>query len=102
MTTPPSFKKVNPADQPIFFIAVSSDTLPLSTVNEYADTIIGQQISQLPGVAQVQIYGTQKYAVRIRLDPARMAARGLAVDDVARAVANANTNTPVGVLSGPS
>ncbi|MDI4663287.1 efflux RND transporter permease subunit [Xanthobacter autotrophicus] len=101
MTTPPSFRKVNPADAPVLLLVVSSDTLPLSAVNEYADTLIGQQISQLPGVAQVQIYGTQKYAVRIRVDPAAAGVRNISADDIQRAVAAAASNTPLGVISGP-
>ena len=100
MTTQPSFRKVNPADAPVILLAVSSDTLPLSTVNEYADTIIGQQISQLPGVAQVQIYGAQKYAVRIRVDPAAAAARNISAADIRAAVEAAASNTPIGQLSG--
>ncbi|GGF74079.1 multidrug transporter [Azorhizobium oxalatiphilum] len=101
MTTPPSFRKVNPADSPVILLAVSSETLPLSQVNEYADTIIGQQISQLPGVAQVQIYGTQKYAVRIRVDPAAAAARNISAADIQNAVQARASNTPIGQLSGP-
>jgi len=101
MTTPPSFRKVNPADAPVLLLAVSSDTLPLSAVNEYADTLMGQQISQLPGVAQVQIFGTQKYAVRIRVDPAAAAARNISAADIQSAVQAAASNTPIGVLSGP-
>ncbi len=101
MTTPPSFQKVNPADAPVLFLAVSSDTLPLSKVNEYADTLIGQQISQLSGVAQVLVYGSQKYAVRIRVDPAAAAARNISAADIQSAVEAAASNTPLGVLSGP-
>lgn len=101
MTTPPSFRKVNPADAPVILLAVSSDTLPLSTVNEYADTLVGQQISQLPGVAQVQIYGTQKYAVRIRVDPAAAGVRNISAADIRTAVEAAASNTPIGQLSGP-
>lgn len=101
MTTAPTFRKVNPADAPVIFLAVSSDTLPLSTVNEYADTVIGQQISQLPGVAQVQIYGAQKYAVRIRVDPVAAAARGISANDITTAIEAAASNTPIGQLSGP-
>ncbi|WP_296579534.1 efflux RND transporter permease subunit [Xanthobacter sp.] len=101
MTTPPSFRKVNPADAPVILLAISSDTLPLSAVNEYADTLIGQQISQLPGVAQVQIYGSQKYAVRIRVDPAAAGARNISADDIQRAVEAAASNTPLGIVSGP-
>lgn len=100
MTTPPSFRKVNPADAPVILLAVSSDTLPLSTVNEYADTIIGQQMSQLPGVAQVQIYGSQKYAVRIRVDPAAAGVRNISASDIQSAVQAAASNTPIGQLSG--
>ncbi len=101
MTTQPSFRKVNPADAPVLFLVVSSDTLPLSSVNEYADTVIGQQVSQLPGVAQVQIYGSQKYAVRIRVDPAAAATRNISPDDIQKAVSAAASNTPIGMLSGP-
>ncbi len=101
MTTPPSFRKVNPGDFPILFIANVSATQPLSTVHEYADTVLAQQISQLPGVAQVLVYGAQKFAVRVQVDPAAAAARGLSLDDVRSAVAKANSSTPVGTLSGP-
>lgn len=100
MTTPPFFRKVNPADQPIFFIAVSSDTLPLNQVNEYADTLMSQRISTLPGVAQVSIFGAQKYAVRVQADPDKLAAQGLSVTDLKRAVAAASSTAPVGVISG--
>ncbi len=100
MTTPPSFQKVNPADQPILFIAVSSDTLPLSKVDEYADTLMSQRISTLPGVAQVLIYGQQKYAVRIQVDPNKLAAQGIGLDQVQNAVAAAASNAPIGVING--
>ncbi|MBN8919593.1 MAG: efflux RND transporter permease subunit, partial [Rhizobiales bacterium] len=100
MTIPPSFRKVNPGDFPILFIAMSSDTLPLSRVNEYADITLAQAISQIPGVAQVLIYGTQKFAVRVRVDPEAAAARGLAHDDIRAAVARANSSTPVGIIAG--
>jgi hydrophobic/amphiphilic exporter-1 (mainly G- bacteria), HAE1 family len=102
MTTPPSFRKVNPGDFPILFIANISATLPLSTVHEYADTVLAQQISQLPGVAQVLVYGAQKFAVRVQVDPEAAAARGLSLDDVRTAVSKANSSAPVGTLSGPS
>src|ERR671938_604990 len=82
MTTPPSFRKVNPGDFPVLFISLTSQTLPLSTVNEYGDIILGQQISQLPGVAQVLIYGSQKFAVRVQADPEAAAARGLTLEDI--------------------
>jgi HAE1 family hydrophobic/amphiphilic exporter-1 len=71
MPTPPSYKKVNPADQPILYLALSSPTLPLYAVDEYAQTNLAQRISTIAGVAQVQIFGSQKYAVRVQLDPAR-------------------------------
>ena len=100
MTTPPSFQKVNPADQPVLFIGVASDTLPLSQVNEYADTLIAQRISTLPGVAQVVIYGAQKYAVRIQVDRNKLAAQGLGLTDINKTLAAAATNAPVGVISG--
>ncbi|HEY8190224.1 MAG TPA: efflux RND transporter permease subunit, partial [Micavibrio sp.] len=101
MTTPPSFRKVNPADQPVLFIAVSSDTMPLSQVNEYADTLIAQRISMAPGVAQASIYGEKKYAVRIQADPDKMAAQGLGFNQVQQAVAAAASNAPLGSIYGP-
>jgi HAE1 family hydrophobic/amphiphilic exporter-1 len=100
MTSPPSYEKVNPADQPVFYLVLSSPTLPLSTVAEYADTMIGQRISMVSGVAQVQIYGLQKYAVRVQLDPTTLAARGIGLDEVSSAIERANVNLPTGALSG--
>jgi len=100
MPSPPSFQKVNPADQPIFFIAVSSDTLPISQVNEYADTLMAQRISTLKGVAQVQIYGAQKYAIRLQADPKKLAAYDLDFKELKTALAGATSNAPVGVISG--
>jgi hydrophobic/amphiphilic exporter-1 (mainly G- bacteria), HAE1 family len=100
MTTPPSFRKVNPADAPVLFLALSSPTLPLSDVDEYAETNIAQRISTLTGVAQVAVYGAQKYAVRVQLDPDLLAARGIGVNEVQKSIAAANSNTPVGTLSG--
>ena len=100
LPAPPSFRKVNPADQPVLFLSVSSSQLPLSQVNEYADTILGQQISTISGVAQVDIYGAQKYAVRAQLNPLALAARRVGIDEVTNAIAAGNTNQPVGVLYG--
>lgn len=100
MTSPPSFQKVNPADQPVYFVGLSSETLPLSQVDEVADTMLAQRISTLSGVAQVLIYGSQKYAVRIRSDANRLLGMGLSYDDLSRAVAAAASNAPVGVISG--
>lgn len=101
MRTPPSFRKVNPADAPVLFLSLVSDTLPLSVVNEYAETVIGQQISQIPGVAQVNVFGGQKYALRVRIDPEAIAARGIALTEVNAAIAAATSNTPLGVIAGP-
>ncbi|WP_288956809.1 efflux RND transporter permease subunit [uncultured Desulfovibrio sp.] len=100
MTTPPSFRKVNPADMPILYLRVSSPTLPLYQLNEYADTLIGQRLSMVEGVAQVVIYGQKKYAVRVQLDPDELATRGLGIDEVADAVAAANSMLPTGSLEG--
>ena len=100
MTSPPSFRKVNPADQPILFIAVSSDTLPISQVNEYADTMMAERISTLPGVAQVVIYGAQKYAVRVQADPKALAAHDMSFAELKDAIAGAASNAPVGIISG--
>ncbi len=101
MTIPPSFRKVNPADYPVIYISLSSDTLPLSAVNEYGEITVGQTLSQIPGVAQVLVYGSQKFAIRVQVDPRAAAARGLSLDDVRAAVASANSSTPVGTLNGP-
>ena len=101
MTTPPSFRKVNPADAPVLFLSLVSDTLPLSVVNEYAETVIGQQISQITGVAQVNVFGGQKYALRVRINPEAIAARGISLTEVNQAIASATTNSPLGVIAGP-
>src|ERR1700682_2507971 len=101
MTIPPSFRKVNPADFPVLFISLSSSTLPLSTVNEYGDITIGQVLSQIPGVAQVTIFGAQKFAIRVQADPEAAAARGLSLEDIRTAISRANSSTPVGTLNGP-
>ena len=100
MPAPPSYQKVNPADQPVLYMALSSPTLPLSTVDEFAETLMAQRISTVDGVAQVAVMGSQKYAVRIRLDPDALAARGIGVDDVQKAVAASNVNLPTGTLYG--
>src|SRR5262245_14347940 len=101
MTTPPSFRKVNPGDFPVLAISVNSQTLPLSKVNEYAESLLAPQISQLPGVAQVEVYGSQKYAVRVQVDPVAAAARNISLDDVRKVIAATNPNSPVGTLYGP-
>jgi HAE1 family hydrophobic/amphiphilic exporter-1 len=101
MPSPPSFRKVNPADQPVIFLAVTSKTMPLYALHEYADTMMAQRISMVAGVAQVQIFGAQKYAVRVQVDPKAMAARKIGIDEVETAVAQQNVNIPTGVLYGP-
>ena len=98
---PPSYQKVNPADQPIIYYAMSSGTLSLSALDEYAETFIAQRLSTVDGVAQVNVYGAAKYAVRIQLDPKALAARAIGIDEVASAVAAGNVNLPTGILWGP-
>jgi hydrophobic/amphiphilic exporter-1 (mainly G- bacteria), HAE1 family len=100
MPSPPTYNKVNPADQPILYLAMGSDTLPLYVVDQYAETMMGQRISMVKGVAQVQVYGSQKYAVRIQLDPQALATRQIGIDDVQKSVQDANVNLPVGTLYG--
>ncbi len=102
MPNPPSYRKVNPADQPILYLALTSPTLPLYALNEYAETMMAQRISMVSGVAQVLVYGAQKYAVRIQLNPKALASRGIGIDEVAQAIRNANVNLPTGILYGTS
>ena len=101
MPTPPSYQKVNPADQPILYLALTSPTLPLSSINEYATTFIAQRISTINGVAQVQVFGPQKYAVRIQADPRALAARQIGVNELSNAIKANNVNLPTGTLWGP-
>ncbi|MBI5814373.1 MAG: efflux RND transporter permease subunit [Nitrospinae bacterium] len=100
LPAPPSFSKVNPADTPVFYLSLSSPVMTLSSVNEYADKFVAQRISMLPGVAQVQVYGSQKYAVRARVDPEILAARGIGIDEVAAAIQKSNVTMPTGALYG--
>ncbi|MFA4919885.1 MAG: efflux RND transporter permease subunit [Thermodesulfovibrionales bacterium] len=100
MPTPPTYNKVNPADQPVIYLALSSPTLPISTVYEYADTFIAQRISMISGVAQVQVFGSQKFAVRVQLDPKALATRKIGIDEVGNAIALGNVNLPTGTLQG--
>jgi HAE1 family hydrophobic/amphiphilic exporter-1 len=100
MTTPPFFRKVNPGDFPVLYISMRSDTMPLSAINDYAETLLAPQISQLPGVAQVLVYGAQKFAVRVQVDPVAAAARNVSLDDIRSVVAKANSSAPVGTLQG--
>jgi HAE1 family hydrophobic/amphiphilic exporter-1 len=100
MPYPPSYRKVNPADMPILMFALTTPTLPLYVLNEYGETLLAQRISTVSGVAQVQVYGSQKYAVRIQIDPKALNGRGLGFDEVAQAVRRANSNLPTGTLYG--
>ncbi len=100
MPYPPTYQKVNPADQPVLYLALSSPTLPLSTVDEYAQTYIAQRISMVNGVAQVQILGTQKYAVRVQVDPKALTYRGIGLDEVVTAIQRGNVDLPTGTLYG--
>ena len=101
MPSPPSYQKVNPADQPILFLTLSSATMPLSRVDEYAESVIAQRLSMVSGVAGVNVFGAQKFSVRIDIDPTQLAARQIGIDQVAQAIASANVNRPTGTLYGP-
>src|SRR5213592_4124653 len=101
MPAPPSYSKVNPADTPVIYLALSSETMPMNDLDEYAETLMAQRISTVQGVAQVQVFGAQKYAVRIQLDPREIASRGIGIDEVVTAIRNSNVNLPTGVLNGP-
>jgi HAE1 family hydrophobic/amphiphilic exporter-1 len=101
MPSPPSFRKVNPADSPVLFLTLSSDTLPMSDVDRYAETVLGQRLSMASGVAQVLVFGSRKYAVRVDVDPNQLASRQLGIDEVATAISAANSNRPTGTLYGP-
>ena len=100
LPSPPSFRKVNPADMPVFYLAMSSETMRLSDVNEYAENLVAQRLSMISGVSQVQVYGSQKYAVRVQVDPEAVAARGIGIDEIAGALEEGNSNLPVGQLTG--
>jgi hydrophobic/amphiphilic exporter-1 (mainly G- bacteria), HAE1 family len=97
---PPSYRKVNPADQPILYFTLTSKTMPLSQLDEYGETFMAQRISMVPGIAQVQVYGGQKYAVRVQLDPTSLANRGIGIDEVASAIGSQNVSMPTGTLWG--
>ena len=102
MPSPPSFNKVNPADQPVIYLALSSPTLPLYTVDDYAQTFMAQRISMISGVAQVQVFGAQKFAVRVQVDPKALVSRRIGIDEVGNALGMGNVNLPTGLLSGPT
>ena len=101
MTSPPFFRKVNPGDFPVVFLSMRSDTLPLSVLNEYAETVLSPTLSQLPGVAQVLVYGAQKFAVRVQVDPRAAAARNISLDEIRTVVSKTNSSAPIGTLQGP-
>lgn len=101
MPTPPSYRKVNPADSPILYLSLSSDSLPLYQVSEYAESTVGQRLSMIAGVAQVNVFGSQKYAVRVSLNPDALTSRGVGLEDVRMAIENGNVNIPAGTLYGP-
>src|SRR5262249_691796 len=100
MPAPPSYQKVNPGDQPVLFLVLHSETLPLSMIDEYAESTIAQRISMVSGVAQVNVFGAAKYAVRIDVDPRKLAAHGIGIDEVANSITNANVNLPTGTIYG--
>jgi HAE1 family hydrophobic/amphiphilic exporter-1 len=102
MTSPPSYRKVNPANNSILLLALTSESLPLSTVDEFAQTILAQRISMVNGVAQVDVFGSQKYAIRVQLDPNQLAVRQIGMDDVVLAIQRGNVDLPVGTLDAPS
>lgn len=101
MPAPPTFQKVNPADQPILFLSLTSAILPLWQLDEFGQTLLAQRISMVNGVAQVLVFGSQKYAVRVKVDPRELASRGLGIDEVETAIRRANVNLPTGILQGP-
>jgi HAE1 family hydrophobic/amphiphilic exporter-1 len=101
MTNPPSYRKVNPADAPVLLIALTSPSMNLSDLNDFAEHLISPTLSTLPGVAQVNIFGQKRYAVRVRVQPEALAARNIALDELTEALRAANVNTPVGTLEGP-
>ena len=101
MPRPPSYQKVNPADQPVLYLALDSEAIPLYTVTDYADHLLAERISMVSGVARVVVYGEQKYAVRVQVDPDELAAHNIGIDEVQRAIAASNTNLPTGQIDGP-
>src|SRR4029078_8079649 len=101
MPSPPSYQKVNPADSSILLLTLSSPTMRLSDIDEYAETVMAQRISMVSGVSQVNVYGAQKYAVHVRLDPAKLASRQVGIDDVVGSIQRGNVNQATGTLWGP-
>ena len=101
MPAPPSFRKQNPSEMPIIFLSLVSDTLPMSTIDEFAETQIAPRISMINGVSQVQVQGQQKYAVRVQIDPDKLAAKSIGLNEVDAALNQWNVNSPLGTLFGP-
>lgn len=101
MTSPPSYRKINPAESSILYLALTSPSMSLSSLNDFAEDLISPTLSTITGVAQVGIYGQKKYAVRVHVNPDALAARNLAIDDIATALSSANPNSPIGTLDGP-
>jgi len=101
MPSPPSFQKVNPADAPVLFLTLSSPSLPLAQLDRYAQNLLAQRLSMVTGVAQVNVFGSQKFAVRVDVDPMQLASRQIGIDQVAQAIAASNVNRPAGTLYGP-
>jgi HAE1 family hydrophobic/amphiphilic exporter-1 len=102
MPSPPSYNKSNPTDMPVLFLTLTSDTLPMAQVDRYAETVLAQRLSMVTGVAQVNVFGAQKYAVRVDLDPTQLAARQIGIDQVTQAINGSNVNKPTGTLFGPN
>jgi HAE1 family hydrophobic/amphiphilic exporter-1 len=100
MPAPPSFRKFNPADSPIMFLGLTSDVVPMYVLDDYAETLIAPRISMIPGVSQVQVQGAQKYAVRVQVDPNKLHAQGIGINEVGQALQNWNVNLPTGQLIG--
>src|SRR6184192_727578 len=101
MTSPPSFRKTNPADDPIMFLALTSRTVPMSVLDDYAETVIAPRISMVSGVSQVDVMGAQKYAVRVQVDPDKLQANQIGLNEIDQALQNWNVNLPTGQLFGP-
>ena len=102
MPAPPSYNKSNPTDMPVLFLTLTSETLPMAQVDRYAETVLAQRLSMITGVAQVNVYGAQKFAVRVDLDPTQLAARQIGIDQVTQAINGSNVNRPTGTLFGPN
>src|SRR3990167_5838730 len=100
MLNPPTYRKINPADAPIFYLALTSDNLSLTELDYYANTVLAQSFSMIEGVAQVSVFGSQTYAVRIQLNPISMAAYQISLEDVSNAISNNNAHNPTGAIYG--